>query len=270
MSKIFISSSMSSMNEIYKLKDELKVLGYEFINSDLLVINRKEYISEISHQLIRKCDVFICFIDSQSPAVYYELGIATALRKNILLLGSNQTNIPDELQAYRYVDLDNPNWWFDVITQLRALNPGPQNIDGIEDPIRSNQELINELNERPELLDKIDVIEFEGLIKTWFLEQGLEEVDVDGLHRIGCDFLLRNIRGELIVVEVKRKSINSQVSVMDVQKVLGAIHYNKANKGYVVSSSGYTSSAKHFSETCDPRIELMHIKDLRRGAKSNL
>lgn len=265
MSKIFLSFDTVSVNSSL-LKEELRMLGHEFLNNESFFNNDVlQNISRLSQSLISKCDVFICFLNIQSPTVYFELGVATALRKQILILGTDRTELPDELKSYRYVDIDSPNWILDVALQLRDIKPKIEEEEIIDVQTQSAQELINKLIDNKDLIDKLDVSKFELIIKSWFQEQGFNVMDVEGLHSIGCDYLVRDPRGNnLIVVEIKKKNINSQVSVMDIQKVLGAIHYNKADKGLVISSSGYTSSAKHFSNTCEPKIELLYLDDLKR------
>ncbi|MBN2589881.1 MAG: hypothetical protein JXA96_08455 [Sedimentisphaerales bacterium] len=60
---------------------------------------------------IRKADLVFCDISRQNANVFYELGFAHALRKDVILLRSTQADkeIPLDLQGFLYLVYDSSN-----------------------------------------------------------------------------------------------------------------------------------------------------------------
>ena len=84
------------------IKTTLEEAGYEVSRADEL----------ISHQNILKdivrgigvADLIVADLTSANPNVYYELGLAHALGKKVILLTQEVSEIPFDLQAYRVVE----------------------------------------------------------------------------------------------------------------------------------------------------------------------
>lgn len=75
---------------------------------------------------IRQAKVLVAELTSKNPNVFYELGLAHALEKPVILVSSNQEDVPFDLRHIRaiFYDQNDPFW-------------GPKLIDKIADNIRS-------------------------------------------------------------------------------------------------------------------------------------
>lgn len=69
---------------------------------------------------LRACRVVVAELSGRNPNVMYEVGLAHALGKPIILLTRNQEDVPFDLKSLRYVyyDTDNPEWGTDLRTEL--------------------------------------------------------------------------------------------------------------------------------------------------------
>jgi len=73
---------------------------------------------------LRACRVVVAELSGRNPNVMYEVGLAHALGKPIILLTRNEEDVPFDLKSLRYVyyDTDNPDWGADLRGELiRAL-----------------------------------------------------------------------------------------------------------------------------------------------------
>lgn len=81
----------------------------------------------------------------------------------------------------------------------------------------------------------------------------------------GYDFVLSNYKTfQKTLVEVKNSNINNKISVGLLQRFLDVIHFNKADSGIFISSSGYTRSAMDFAEHTTPKIELWDMNTIKQ------
>lgn len=70
---------------------------------------------------IRAARIVVAELSGRNPNVLYEVGLAHALGKPIILLTRNQDDVPFDLKSLRYVyyDTDNPDWGSDLRSELR-------------------------------------------------------------------------------------------------------------------------------------------------------
>jgi len=61
---------------------------------------------------IQRAKVLVAELTSRNPNVFYELGLAHALRKPVVLVSSNEDDVPFDLQHIRviYYDVNDPFW----------------------------------------------------------------------------------------------------------------------------------------------------------------
>jgi hypothetical protein len=69
---------------------------------------------------IQQAKVLIAELTSRNPNVFYELGIAHALDKPVVLISSNQEDVPFDLQHIRviYYDINDPFWGNNLIEKI--------------------------------------------------------------------------------------------------------------------------------------------------------
>jgi len=75
---------------------------------------------------IRSAEVLVAELTSKNPNVFYELGLAHALEKPVVLVSSNEEDVPFDLRYIRVIlyDQSDPFW-------------GPKLIDKLADNLRS-------------------------------------------------------------------------------------------------------------------------------------
>jgi restriction system protein len=116
-------------------------------------------------------------------------------------------------------------------------------------------DVISELDARPNLMD-LTPFEFENLVGNLFSKMGLETKQTQSSRDGGVDvvaFDTRPILGGKVVIQAKR--YRHTVGVSAVRDLYGTMMNEGANKGILVSTSGYGSDAFNFVK--DKPIELI-------------
>src|SRR5712691_7404816 len=116
-------------------------------------------------------------------------------------------------------------------------------------------DVISELESRPNLME-LTPIEFENLIGNLFSKMGLETKQTQLSRDGGVDvvaFDKRPILGGKVVIQAKR--YRHTVGVSAVRDLFGTMMNEGANKGILVTTSGYGPDAYEFAK--DKPIELV-------------
>ena len=77
-------------------------------------------IREDMFALIIEADLVICDVTVHNANVFYELGLAHALNKPVVLVSSNEPDVPFDLQHIRviYYDVNDPFWGTKLIEKV--------------------------------------------------------------------------------------------------------------------------------------------------------
>lgn len=69
---------------------------------------------------INAAKVLVAELTSRNPNVFYELGLAHALRKPVVLISSNEDDVPFDLQHIRviYYSVSDPFWGAKLIEKV--------------------------------------------------------------------------------------------------------------------------------------------------------
>lgn len=69
---------------------------------------------------IRNATVLIAELTSKNPNVFYELGLAHALEKPVILVSSNQEDVPFDLRHIRVIlyDINDPFWGSKLVDKV--------------------------------------------------------------------------------------------------------------------------------------------------------
>jgi hypothetical protein len=72
---------------------------------------------------IRQARVVVAELSERNPNVLYEIGLAHAIGKPIILLTRNETDVPFDLKSLRYCfyDVNNPDWGDDLRKRLHDM-----------------------------------------------------------------------------------------------------------------------------------------------------
>jgi restriction system protein len=116
-------------------------------------------------------------------------------------------------------------------------------------------DVIAELDSRPNLMD-LSPFEFENLVGNLFARMGLETKQTRSSRDGGVDVVAydaRPVLGGRVIIQAKR--YRHTVGVSAVRDLYGTMMNEGANKGILVSTSGYGSDAFNFAK--DKPIELI-------------
>lgn len=267
MKKVFLSHARSDSDLYFMLAHVLEEEGVSLFRADTLQAG-DEWRSEIL-AAIRSADIFIAAMDDLNPNVLLELGYALGAGKNVLLLRSAGTKIPFDVAALPVKTIDR----FDMTTAgeiaewVRSVTV--REIPAADFP--NARALFEAILTDPELLDSIPPRDFESNMADFLGDLGFDAELLAARNEQGFDiFLTDNESGVRIVVEVKKHNRNSRVSVSDVQRIVGAAVVASAPAAMIVTSGGFTSSARYFSETSPLPILLIPLEELLSLSKESI
>ena len=127
--------------------------------------------------------------------------------------------------------------------------------DMVDKRFVEQSDVLSDLESRPNLMD-LNPFEFENLVSNLFSKLGLDTKQTRSSRDGGVDavaFDLRPVIGGKVVIQAKR--YKNTVGVSAVRDLYGTMMNEGANKGILVTTSGYGPDAFEFAK--DKPIELM-------------
>src|SRR5215212_9109931 len=103
------------------IKPAVEEVGLESLRGDEIYTNQS--IVQDIWKLIRRARVIVAELSGRNPNVMYEIGMAHAIGKPIVLLTRDQEDVPFDLRALRYCyyDPNNPFWGEDLRAELTKI-----------------------------------------------------------------------------------------------------------------------------------------------------
>jgi hypothetical protein len=100
-------------------KPAIEQAGMEAIRADAEIFGAGKIMDQIWRG-IRDADVLVAELTSKNPNVFYELGLAHALEKPVVLVSSNQEDVPFDLRHIRVIlyDQTDPFWGQKLVNKL--------------------------------------------------------------------------------------------------------------------------------------------------------
>lgn len=138
--------------------------------------------------------------------------------------------------------------------ELQAVKPIVE-FDMVDRRFVDQQDVVSGLDTRPNLMD-LNPFEFENLVSNLFSKMGLETKQTRSSKDGGVDaiaFDQRPVLGGKVVIQAKR--YKNVVGVSAVRDLYGTMMNEGANKGILVTTSGYGPDAYDFAK--DKPIELI-------------
>jgi HJR/Mrr/RecB family endonuclease len=264
MKNIYISSSLKHIDDLitFTLKRDLIEMGYEVINKE----SNDSFFDEnkaTPEYWISQADVFIAIIKDKTPFVFFELGYATALGKKVLIISESEFDMPSSLKKYNYIRFDSGGISNSIYSVINFLQNTRIEEKSIRENITTFKDLIINLRENPQIIDRISGAEFEEFIYTYFRNTGVDIDRPSTSSDYGYDFILSNWKGyPKTIVQAKKYNKNSKVSVNTIQQIIGAMNIYDADKAIIITTSEFTASAKEFASTMKRTIELWDINYL--------
>ena len=114
--------------------------------------------------------------------------------------------------------------------------------------------------------------EFERHLIDWFEQDGFNSEGAQQPNQFGFDVVLSSSRDpSIIVLEIKKFSRQSRVSIKDVMALFGAATLYRADKAVLITSSAFTAAALEMAKTSSaPRLYLLTMEDLLRSGSPRL
>lgn len=171
--------------------------------------------------------------------------------------------------------------WVDLLDHLRTFKvPGVLGPDGLPinqqskeyqriiiDATAANNELMELLQQDPELARKLPPRKFEEIVAEILSKQGYE-VELTSASRDGgfdiCAARQDGLGRFLYLVECKRYVPPNKVGVEIVRSLHGVIQANRATAGAIVSTSFFTAGAKDYQRKMRHQLHLHDFITLRR------
>jgi len=100
-------------------KPAIEQAGLEAVRADAEIFGTGKIMDQIWRG-IRAADVLVAELTSKNPNVFYELGLAHALEKPVVLVSSNQEDVPFDLRHIRVIlyDQTDPFWGQKLVNKL--------------------------------------------------------------------------------------------------------------------------------------------------------
>jgi len=211
---------------------------------------------------IQSADVLVAVVGSDRPNVFFEIGVAVGARKGVLLVSENVEVVPSDLRLFPCVSRSG-NPWIDAseVTRRVANLKSPHS-----KAVRSYGSVLSKLRtfiSDPDYFDSLTPVTFEKLVMDWFLERGLCKKEEKTRPDAPFDFIVEwPNESKPIVVQVKKLSRQSRVSINHVRELQVSAVSVGANLAFLISSSGFTSSAMAFADSCIPKCRLLTVEGL--------
>lgn len=106
-------------------------------------------------------------------------------------------------------------------------------------------------------LFSVSPVEFEYIVAALFADMGYEVVVTDAQSDKGIDVIARNPQ-EVLMIQVKQYSSENSVGRPTVQQMIGAMAQAGADKAVIVSSSGFTQTAREASRELGTVVDLIN------------
>lgn len=260
--KIFIAHSMKDAGLARDVHRHLLDSGHIVMMPENLS-DHDDVLSAVSAS-IRSADVFLAFVTSTDANIYYELGLAAGASVPLIIAAKAGELLPSGLTSVPFVQLTGDSLR-DAQTIARRIEDLRGLVTSSTNELGSGEKTLQAAVRDPRLLESISPMEFERLVAELFLERGYSVVRTPNGS---ADLIIeRQGSNEAIIVEVKKMSRESRVSVETVRRFADLVsHFGAEAVGILVSTSGFTSAAVALAASTP--IALRTLEDLL-GAKSN-
>lgn len=219
---------------------------------------------------IKRCDVFVALLTKAHPNVMFELGYALGAGKSVLLIRGSGGEIPFDVATLPALTIDRFDsrsiseavaWIKQATVRSRPAVPDFQNA----------QEMLRRMCDDESFLDEVEPRAFEECIANVLKEKGFHAELMPARNDRGFDIEICDFRPEVAaVVEVKKQNRNSRLSVSEVQRVIGVAVTARAQCAIIVTSGGFTASARFCADESPIRVTLLTIDELADMTRDGL
>jgi restriction endonuclease Mrr len=241
--------------------------GWEVVDSSTDSYTGEQF--STTRSLIQKSSLAICVLSTIGPNTLLETGIALGLGKQTLVLASLES-LPSTLRSLPYVALSG-DIEFDVAAVTRRLESFQVEEEHPRKAYNSTIDQLRSYKDDPVYFESLSPAEFEELVVRWFEEHGYSISRPDTPHDLGIDAMATSLSdSSIVVIQSKKFTKQSRVSMRDVMALLGAATLVKANDAVLVTSSSFTPASLEMAATTrNPKLHLLTVEDLLRAHDKN-
>ena len=243
------------------IREWVQSMASLFASQDIMLVSAQSSVtSATTIDLMIKSDVFLSVVSDTTPHVLFELGYAMNGGVPLVVAVYGDVVLPIDIADFRYVKLTGePNLDFPPL--LRALKDAAgveaRSVEGL-----SGIELVKFVQEDLFRLEELTPQQFEMLVAALYQQRGYK-VEVAGYSRPdpGYDLVVsERDSNNFYLVECKKTSRQSLVSVSTVHQMVDALSGTGAAGGIVISNVPFTAAARALG--AQQQVELLRIQDL--------
>lgn len=243
--RVFVVSSEQDYDLTHKVAALLCDRGHRVLSS--VEVMSSSQIGELS-AVVRSSDAVIGVVTSQSPGVFYELGVAVGTGVPMLLASFPRTLLPGDLTCVPYLSLSGDNAR-DSESIVRRAEQLPARVCAKAESFESAEAALQAAAKDLEILETLSHTDLESLLAQLFSDRGFTVERVQRKRDVGVDLLLKSqTHTEAVIVEVKKLSKRNLVSVDAVRHFLNGLSTLGASAGMLIAPSGFTAAARALAD----------------------
>jgi HJR/Mrr/RecB family endonuclease len=259
---VFLSGPYGSHEDLSRLADSLEAEGMEVWRPDHILAGTGTSSIEEILSAIKRCNVFVALLGKPHPNVMFELGYALGGGKAVLLIRESGGQIPFEIASFPVLMTDrlDSRWITEVVARIKQTTVKSKP----ETPTFQNAHaMLQRMCDDESYLDEVEPREFEECIAKVLQEKGFRAEHLASRNDRGFDVEVHEFLPNVTaVVEVKKQNRNSRLSVTEVQRIVGAAVLARAQHAILITSGGFTASARFFAGESPIRVTLLTIDEL--------
>jgi restriction endonuclease len=260
MKAVFVSHSRATSQKAEALIEALTRREVTVVRTDNDSF-RGEWQSQLLSN-IRRCSLFLAFVDEPSPAVMLGLGYALGAGKDVLLVAGPGASVPFDIASMRVLRLDSSDVTsVDSVAELVLSNlysTPPLSNKGL----RGRENLL-EMLRNPEYLEAVSPREFEETVVDFFEQIGMKPIRTPDQMDGGYDVLWYGPHQKgPTMIQIKKYSKSSRLGVANVHQFLGSMFLANAAAGILISTAEFSTSAKRLAERSPLPVRLMSLEEL--------
>lgn len=233
----------------YFFNNNIKIYGNSHSNNDFYLNNLQENVI----QSIKNSSVVIVACNYITNNIAIEIGIAIGLGKKINIFTDNVKEYPNLIREMMLIDSNNLTE--EILEKI--LYDIHSNYDQkiVQDSCSSFDKYLND----SDYIYKINAKVFENFVMELvnYTSLKLEK----NMNKFGYDFSC-SYDNEKMIMEVKKLSKNSKVSINYIQQFFGIMNAMKIEKGIFISNVDFTPTALDFASMLNNRIKLIRFDEL--------
>ncbi|MBS0204490.1 MAG: restriction endonuclease [Planctomycetes bacterium] len=252
-----------------QLTHELQSLGITVLRTDDISPGTNWQATILS--AIKRADVVVAHLRGglTTSNVMLELGYSIGAGKHVILLAEDSSGIPLDLASVPVIVAREMGPWLveDIVTAIQEFARKGDRRD--RDYATARDHLMAALND-PDVLEQISPVAFESLVGNLLHTLALDAEMLPERSDSGFDILLRFENRITAAVVVKKYASQGRLGIADVQRLVGACVVAEIQHAFMITTGGFTSSAREFAARSPVGVHLLTLGELLQETKSSI